>query len=549
MYERILCSIDEDYVDDVRRILILLCYSARPLSVAELLHGHAVDLQESPHLDCDRLMDTDSLLDICTGLVEIVPSGQRKDTTVQIAHYSVQEYLESDRILEQKAVSFALENRPSHAEIARICLVYLLDPKLRDNRLVEQHLTELPLARFAATHWYGHYTRTLGSEDYSDYEKGKSQIEKLVLILFRDPNLFITWIRLHDMDRPWITSATLLRAEYIKASPLYYAALLGFDSILNHILMPYENSASIVDIVSAKSGIHGNALCAASFGGHEKAVQMLLDRGANLHEGGKYGPALHTACFAGHGKVVRTLLDRGADIHAQGGTYGPAIQTASLGGHEDLVQMLLDRGADLYGRGGKEHGLTLHAASYGGHDKVVQLLLDAGVDIDTEAGRFGTALQAALARGHEKVVQMLLDRGADIHAQSGRLGTALQAASSRGHERIVWILLDRNADVNAKSGLFGTALCAASFDGSYGVVKTLLDRGADVQARGGRYGTALQYASREGHEKVVRLLLDRGADVNASGGEYGTALQNALFGEHEAVVQVLLDRGAKGTFD
>jgi hypothetical protein len=53
-YERILCSIDEDYVEDVPRVLTVLCFSTRPLTVNELIDAVAVDLRESPHLDRGR---------------------------------------------------------------------------------------------------------------------------------------------------------------------------------------------------------------------------------------------------------------------------------------------------------------------------------------------------------------------------------------------------------------------------------------------------------------------------------------------------------------
>jgi ankyrin repeat protein len=45
----------------------------------------------------------------------------------------------------------------------------------------------------------------------------------------------------------------------------------------------------------------------------------------------------------GHEKVVQMLLDRGADINTQGGHYGNALRAASMRGHEKVVQMLLEK--------------------------------------------------------------------------------------------------------------------------------------------------------------------------------------------------------------
>ncbi|KAL8701797.1 MAG: hypothetical protein Q9201_004711 [Fulgogasparrea decipioides] len=181
---------------------------------------------------------------------------------------------------------------------------------------------------------------------------------------------------------------------------------------------------------------YGTTLHAASAGGHNKIVEMLLDKGADINaQGGEYGNALQAAITEGHDKVVQILLDKGADVN-QGRRYSNALQAASAGGRDKVVQMLLDKGADINAQGG-ECGNALQAASARGHDKVVQILLDKGADINAQGGEYGNALQAASAGGCGKVVQMLLDKGADINTQGGYFGNALQAASARGHDKVV----------------------------------------------------------------------------------------------------------------
>ncbi|RJE20403.1 Ankyrin repeat protein [Aspergillus sclerotialis] len=81
-YERIFCSINDDYVEDVRRVLTMLCFSTRPLTVNELIDAHAVDLGESPHLDRDgRSYEQDDLVDICLGLIEIAATEDDEGET------------------------------------------------------------------------------------------------------------------------------------------------------------------------------------------------------------------------------------------------------------------------------------------------------------------------------------------------------------------------------------------------------------------------------------------------------------------------------------
>ncbi|KAJ5651137.1 NACHT nucleoside triphosphatase [Penicillium longicatenatum] len=538
-YERILCSIHDDYVEDVRRVLAVLCISTRPLTVNELIDAHAVDLSDPPHLRRDgRSYDQDDLIDICLGLIEIVATeddNEQKALTARIAHFSVQEYLQSDRILQQKANCFAIRSAPANTEIARVCLVYLMEPSLSGDLLDESKLKEFPLALFAAMNWYHHYANSI---------KEMPETEQLVARLFQDKTKsFATWIRLHDIDRRGAPHG-LHRPIATMAAPLYYAALLGLASVLNGILPVETKELKLSEIVNAQGGRLGNALQAASWGGHEKVVQMLLDQGADINaQGGEYGNALQAASSGGHEKVVQMLLDQGADINAQGGFYGYALQAASWGGHEKVVQMLLDQGADINAQGGF-YGYALQAASSGGHEKVVQMLLDQGADVNAQGGDYGYALQAASSGGHEKVVQMLLDQGADINAQGGFYGYALQAASWGGHEKVVQMLLDQGADINAQGGRFGNALQAALYRDHEKIVPMLLDQGADVNAQGGDYGYALQAASLRGHEKAVQMLLDRGADVNAQGGFYNNALQAASYGSHRKVVQMLLDQGA-----
>ncbi|MCJ1427238.1 hypothetical protein MMC29_005141 [Sticta canariensis] len=167
-YQRMLCNIDHELVEDARRILTLLCFAVRPLSVQELIESVAVKINDPPGLNYKRRLQSDSdLHTICPGLIDInrrpfqetETDRENPRLTVQIAHYSVQEYLESERIRHQKAAVFSLTSFTAHSEIAQICLVYLLEPGL--SSLLEPGLSSLglnwgvfekyPLAKFSAS--------------------------------------------------------------------------------------------------------------------------------------------------------------------------------------------------------------------------------------------------------------------------------------------------------------------------------------------------------------------------------------------------------------
>lgn len=89
--------------------------------------------------------------------------------------------------------------------------------------------------------------------------------------------------------------------------------------------------------INTQGGHFGNALQAASQGGHEQVVKMLFDAGADANASGVYGNsnALRDASYRGHKQVVKLLLDKGADVNALG-KYGNALE-AAWEGHEEVV--------------------------------------------------------------------------------------------------------------------------------------------------------------------------------------------------------------------
>jgi ankyrin repeat protein len=73
---------------------------------------------------------------------------------------------------------------------------------------------------------------------------------------------------------------------------------------------------------------------------------LLLDKGADVNaQGGYYGNALQAASAGGHKEMATLLLDKGADVNAQGGEYGNALQAASANGHKEMATLLLEMGA------------------------------------------------------------------------------------------------------------------------------------------------------------------------------------------------------------
>lgn len=134
--------------------------------------------------------------------------------------------MESERIERQKAANFSLKSGTAHAEIAQICLIYLLEPGFSSIKLDRGVFDRYPLARFAARYWHYHY------------ENAKIHIPNLnsfILELFRGKCSFLNSVRLHDLNEDY-TQTDLNRSSDQIDSPTYYAAFLELDRILDELI-------------------------------------------------------------------------------------------------------------------------------------------------------------------------------------------------------------------------------------------------------------------------------------------------------------------------
>lgn len=500
-----------------------------------MIEATAIDLDLLCYDNGKRLIDTDDLHRVCPGLLSITLAGHADSAVasendkktqdivgaseVRIAHFSVQEYLMSDRIKQSHASGFALPDSAQHGHISKLCLLYLTNDDFAKQALTETMVEQYCFARYAARNWFNHYQR-------ADCET-IAQLTETVLRLLTEDHTFENWIRLYDPDQPWKEKISYEKAANDCASSIYYAAWLGIDDVLMTILA--RSSAN----VNATGGKFGSPLQAASFNGHVKTVNILLNNGADANaKGGRFGSALPAAVFSGHEAIVQALLENGAEVNAQGGQfYANALQAASYFGREKIVQMLLNAGADLSVQTTR-YDNALQSASVNGHLGVVKILLSAGADVNLQVkAYYANALQAASAQGHERIVQVLLEHGANINAEGGRAhASTIQAASDNNHKEIVRMLLERGANVDTGDGkLYKNLLMRASSKGHEVVVQMLLDKAARTGLKKGKlYDIALLEASVNGHDKVVQILLTAGANVNACDDFGRTSLVRAI---------------------
>jgi ankyrin repeat protein len=89
-------------------------------------------------------------------------------------------------------------------------------------------------------------------------------------------------------------------------------------------------------------------LHAATIGGHEEAIKLLLDNGALIdpREKEENRTPLHIATQNGNKRIVELLISRGADINARAIANTTPLHIAVTISNEEIVELLLKNGAD-----------------------------------------------------------------------------------------------------------------------------------------------------------------------------------------------------------
>jgi hypothetical protein len=156
-YNRILAAIDEDYSQYALRILQWLTFSVRPLLIDEVAEVVAIDAKRDPAFDRDEVLeDPLEVLNICSSLVTMTDDdnyrvGESSRQIIALAHYSVKEYLVSDRIWTGKAARYGMREDICHNSLATSCLSYLL--QFQQLELKPDFLKSFKLARYSAEFW------------------------------------------------------------------------------------------------------------------------------------------------------------------------------------------------------------------------------------------------------------------------------------------------------------------------------------------------------------------------------------------------------------
>jgi ankyrin repeat protein len=407
------------------RLLQCLTVAVRPLRLEELAEILAFDFDDAPggipllNADWRREDQERAVLSTCSSLITIVHDGDSR--VVQFSHFSVKEFLMSDRLsVSAEDISFYhIAPTPAHTILAQACLGVLLCP---DDTTWETFVQRFPLAEYTIQHWV----------DHALFENVSSRIQVGIENLF-DQGLphFSRWIRSCNMDDtyPW------RYYELHEAAPMYFAAFCGFPDMVEKLIREHPEH------VHAWGGPLGTALHAASRMKHLKVVQSLLRHGADVNSPGRWRRTpLLFASVQGHHEVGQWLLEHGAGVNAkEADNDRTSLHLAASYGRLEMVQTLLKHNADTNAR--DDSGRTpLHFASSYGLVDIVRLLLNHGVDPKACAKNQQTPLHLA-SSGHLDIARLLLEHGADVDAEDKDGRTAYQIALDEGYDEVAQFLL------------------------------------------------------------------------------------------------------------
>jgi len=406
-----------------------------------------------------------AVLSACSSLIAVIKDeGSR---VVQFSHFSVKEFLTSDRLSTSKIDTSRYHHirlEPAHTIMAQACLGVLLN---LDSDIDEASIENFPLTRYAADHF----------GDHVEFEDVLSHIRGGVgHLLDADKTHFASWLRVLGRyvsdEHPYKPQVT----------PLYYVARHGYRGLVDYLISKRPEDVNF-------RGEYGTPLHAALDGEHADVAELLLGYciDVDVRDSRERTP-LHLAAARGFVCVTRMLVERKADINARDSS-----------GHTPLDQTML--GLDI--------------TSEDRRVNVAKFLLEHGVDPNTKDDGHLSALHHISHFGYVKAAKLLLEYGANIHVRDEEGQTPLHRVFVGLNDSnpymelfldVIRLLLEHGADIDALNNNHATPLHVAAYYGCTIAARLLLEHGANVHPQDNEGKTPFEVASKQDQEEMMRLL-------------------------------------------
>ena len=560
-YLRVLRQIPEVNQAHAHRMLECLVVAVRPLSVEELAELLAFEFDAAPGgipKYCPSLRldnQTQAVLSTCSSLVTIIDERWTGRHFVQFSHFSVKEFLVSNRLAPSigDISRYHIRLGPAHTTLTQACLGLLLRS---DNQITEGIVEDSPLAGYAAEHWVEH----------AQFDDVVSCVKDGMETLF-DPDKphFEAWVGIYDIDPEVSWPDTLERA-----SPLYYSVLCGFYDLAEHLAIKHPQ------YVNDYGGHYRFPLLAAQGQGHGEVAELLLKHGADIdvrEATGKTMLLVVLSEFLDHDKplnMVDYLLTHGADVNAQDDTFTSPLHLAEKYCMREVVTILLKHGADVNSQDSKGktplHCVLEFEQYYDDDEKCnhVRLLLEHGADVNIQDRGNRTPLLLARKLGWFRTVCVFIEHGADADTENKSGGNLLHelvlsdGIINKEGEALdhALLLLKHGVEINKRDKHKDTPLHLAIAVYWFRLAGILLEHGADANAENGQGMTPLHKLldndfigeliedNSEDVLNLVLLLFKHGAEVNKRNKGHQTPLSLAIQRNRFRLAGILLEHGA-----
>ncbi|KAF4879667.1 Myotrophin [Colletotrichum siamense] len=364
-----------------------LLISERRISQSELLDMISVSTYSEAHDDFMRenTLNLEDVRNLCRGFVDFTDPS-----SFSFAHDTIREYIAGRE-----------EFQPSdlhHVAMSR-CLKYLTR-QYRDLRLFspgnpsrsagtaipdnirlfardadndEQDTVPVSFWFYAVCYWPRHYSMIECVE-----RRSKAEAEVLQFVFSDQGYRHNMWLEdvlklIYQPSRASKPSAVthlwweLNDCQSPSHSPIFVASVYGITGVTRQLA---KKSDEINWNMKNKDGVSAVTLSASW--GRDDILEFLLMRGASVNTTeGHYGTPIQAASFHGNTRAVQVLIENGADPLAKG-FFDTALHAAFSGGDEPTIQLLVDN--DTCHKS-TNLGTLIRAASYSGYHGALKSLL------------------------------------------------------------------------------------------------------------------------------------------------------------------------------
>ncbi|OGM48047.1 ankyrin [Aspergillus bombycis] len=290
-------------------------------------------------------------------------------------------------------------------------------------------------------------------------------------------------------------------------------------------------------------------LCLAAKLGHDRIVETLLERGAEIDKLSAYGStALLSAAGTGRVSTIALLLDRKANTEARSTStfylgYTPLMR-AVKSGRMDAVRVLVERGANVATQNDAGESL-LHIAMRDGRKEIIEQVLRLQPRIGVADENGNTELHVAATQGLVDVCRQLVGQMKSLMLTGNRnKETPLHCAVNARRCELVKLFLSEGAIVEWPDKNEKTPLHLAVKTGCQEIVQLLLNAIASPCRKDQDGKTPIHYAVDLSSKDLLQLLAEKMPSVDAKYGNKQPPLHYAVKSLNVEIVCLLLSHKA-----